>query len=234
VVLSRLVNETILPLALESVQGRWMASWAYSALNLTSLAIQSLVHPLHTVIGKPLCDIVDDADSDSSNRNSHQMVNSLSYAANDPLLTTLYTQLRAQLVKTNQWRGTLGGVSTKDEWAFVMRCVRLYRRMGCDALALALVQSWKFVPLETTNQFRHQKQVDNATQMPIQRRKTFIDLEREADEEEKEEEEMLKQNRDQQAARDKEGNKMKKKPPPPPPTQFEEPSANSLLDSFGF
>lgn len=239
-VLSRLINETILPLALESIQGRWMASWAYSALDLTSLAIQSLVHPLHTVIGKPLCDIVDDADSDSSNRNNPQMVNSLSYAANDPLLTALYTQLRAQLVKTSQWRGTLGGVSTKDEWAFVMRCVRLYRRMGCDALALSLVQTWKFVPLETANQFRHQKHVENPTLIPqgpgvgIQRRKTFIDFEREADEEEKEEEEMLKQNRDLQAVRDKEGDKMKKKPPPPPPTQFEEPSANSLLDSFGF
>lgn len=233
-VLSRLVNETVLPLALENNQGRWMASWAYSTLGHTSLAAQSLVHPLHNVIGKPLCGIVDDADSDNSS--SSRMVNSLSYAANDPLLATLYTQLRAQLVKQNQWRGNLAGISSKDEWAFVMRCVRLYRRMGCDALALILVQTWEFVPLGSTKQVPLQASTDDPTQSPqttgIQRRKTFIDLEREADEEEAAEEEKSKPSGGIFAMLDKED--AKKKPTKPPPTQFEEPSANSLLDSFGF
>lgn len=244
-VLSRLVNEAVLPVALESVQGRWMASWAYNTLSLPSLAIQCLVHPLHNVIGKPLCDIVDDADSDSRNSRP-QMVNSLSYAANEPLLTTLYTQLRTQLVKKNQWRAGGGGVSVKDEWAFVMRCVRLYRHMGCDALALTLVQTWDFVPLETANPRRHRASVHEATPTPqigIQRRKTFIDFEREADEAEAEQhEELSGLNRDLQSttmgSKDvvdffKNTNSTTSKVNPPP-TQFEEPSADSLLDSFGF
>lgn len=245
-VLSRLVNETILPLALDSAQGRWMASWAYSTLGHTPLAIQSLVHPLHNVIGKSLYDVVDDADADSDNSEScSRMVKSLSYAANDPLLAALYTQLRAQLIRQNQWRGTLGGVSTKDEWAFVMRCVRLYRRMGCDALALVLVQTWEFVPLGTTKQIRQQANPNGTTQAQspkagtgLQRRKTFIDLEREAEEEEEEEAEAekSKRNGDVFVVKADEQDDKKKGPNPkkPPPTQFEEPSANSLLDSFGF
>jgi len=242
VVLSRLVNETVLPQALESVQGRWMASWAYNTLGLPSLAIQSLVHPLHNVIGRSLFDIIEDADSDSSI--DPQMVNSLSYAAHDPLLTVLYTQLRTQLLKRNQWR-TGSGVSTKDEWAFVMRCVRIYRHMGCDAIALTLVQTWEFIPLgKAVNLHRHRTSADETTtQSPrtgIQRRKTFIDIEREADQAEAEQhEELSGLSRDLQskAIGDKDlktMNKSKTEKPKPPPTQFEEPSADSLLDSFGF
>ncbi|KEF60821.1 uncharacterized protein A1O9_02383 [Exophiala aquamarina CBS 119918] len=241
-VLSRLINETVLPLALESVQGRWLASWAYNSLGLPSLAIQSLAYPLHNVIGKPLCDIVEEVDSDSRG-SSPQMVNSLSYASNDPLLTTLYTQLRTQLVKKNQWRYG-GGVSAKDEWAFVMRCVRLYRHMGCDALALTLVQTWEFIPLESANPLGHRRSVGEATipalQIGIQRRKTFIDLEREADEAEAQQCEALSGlSRELQSTTIDEGdvkipNKNKMERAKPPPTQFEEPSADSLLDSFGF
>ncbi|KAJ9610798.1 regulator of (H+)-ATPase in vacuolar membrane [Cladophialophora chaetospira] len=200
-VLTQLVEQAIFPLAVQSDQGRWMASWAYSAmLNQKENAIQVLVHPVHKIVGRSLLE----------GNEEHEMIGSLSYAANDPLLTLLYTQLRALLVKQNLWHNVLGA---QDEWAFVMRCMRQYLRMGCDVLALSLVRDWEFIPESA------QKQVNEDVPIPspgLQRRKTFYDLEKEEDEE----------NRPRIVVQAE-----KKKPPP---TQFVEPSADSLLDGFGF
>ena len=200
--LTRLVEETILPLAIESEQGRWMASWAYSTiLDRKDLAIQVIVQPVHKTVSKSLLD---------KNMEQHGMVGSLSYAANDPLLSHLYTQLRGQLVKQNNWRSNI--INVKDEWGFVMRCVRQYIRMGCDALALSLVRDWEFVPRSSEQRPTEDAPIPSPA---LQRRKTFYDLEKEEDEE----------NKPQMALAEKKR---------PPPTQFVEPSANSLLDSFGF
>lgn len=218
---SRLIDQTILPLAVESEQGRWMASWAYSALGRTDTAIQVLVQPVHAVVGRSLSEI-------------DGMVGSLSYAANDPLLTVLYLQLRAQLVKQNKWRNV---ISSKDEWAFVMRCVRQYLRMGCDVLALSLVRDWEFV-LEspdptTTTQATNNKETEGSVGSPppamLQRRKTFFDLEKEEDEEA-----LSRSTTKLDRASSEMERKKKMEKPKPPPTQFEEPSGDSLLDSFGF
>lgn len=193
--LTRLIEQAVLPLAVEDEQGRWMAGWAYSMLGHKDMAVQVLVQPVHALVGKPLDSI------------EGVKIGSLSYAANDPLLTVLYTQLRAQLVKQNEWKDI---VSAKEEWSFVMRCVRQYLRMGCDVLALSLVRDWEFV--------RESRDPTSTTDEPavhvLQRRPTFFDLEKEEDD-----------------ARVKKKPAEKKKPLP---TQFEEPSANSLLDSFGF
>ncbi|EXJ87897.1 hypothetical protein A1O1_04824 [Capronia coronata CBS 617.96] len=192
--MTRLVEQAVLPLAVQSEEGRWMASWAYSLLGRQEPAIQVLVQPVHHVTRIPLDDI-------------EGMVGSLSYAANDPLLTALYTQLRDEFVKQNKWRNV---VSAQEEWGFVMRCVRQYLRMGCDVLALSLVRDWEFVP-----ESRDLTEPGPGSPVPgIQRRKTFFDLEME------EEEEMSP--------------KVQPEKKKPPPTQFVEPSADSLLDSFGF
>ncbi|KIX03397.1 uncharacterized protein Z518_06949 [Rhinocladiella mackenziei CBS 650.93] len=190
--LTCLIEKIILPRSVESEQGRWMASWAYSLLGQKEMAIQVLVQPVHRVIGRSLDDM-------------EGMVRSLSYTANDPILTMLYTQLRASLVKQNKWRQI---VSSKEEWNFVMRCVRQYLRMGCDVLALSLVRDWEFVSESADLAQRHEPNPG------IQRRKTFFDLEKEEDEE------MIL--------------KIQPEDKKPLPTQFVEPSANSLLDSFGF
>ncbi|KIW31212.1 uncharacterized protein PV07_02879 [Cladophialophora immunda] len=207
--LTRLLEQTILPLAVDSEQGRWMASWAYAAiLDHKDVAIQVLVHPVHKIVGKPLLDGYEETG----------MVGSLSYAANDPLLALLYTQLRAQLAKRNEWRSEV--LSARDEWSFVMRCVRQYLHMGCDVLALSLVRDWEFIAESPAKQ-TVKATVDEVPLPPspgLQRRKTFYDLEKEEDEE-----------NIPQAEKKKEQQKKK-----PMPTMFEEPSADSLLDSFGF
>jgi hypothetical protein len=202
--LRRLVEQAILPLAVESVQGRWIASWAYAALlDQKDLAIQVVVRPIHTVVGKSLRDYSQDGG----------MVGSLSFAANDPLLSLWYTQLRTKLIKDNSWRSNI--VSAQEEWHFVMRCVRQYLRMGCDVFALALVRDWEFVAESPAKLPLEDGRVPNPV---LQRRKTFYDLEKEEDEE-------------NMAQAKVEAPVEKKKPPP---TQFVEPDANSLLDSFGF
>ncbi|KIV94793.1 hypothetical protein PV10_02525 [Exophiala mesophila] len=206
--LQRLIKQVFLPRAITNQQGRWMATWAYSLLGEPALAMQAIVHPLHTAIGKALCDM-DETDP----------IESLNYAANDPVLTVLYLELRTQFIKQNRWRGI---ISQKDEWDFVMRCVRQYLRMGCDAMALALVRDWMFVDQSKEIGFSE----DN---MPpkepgIQKRKTFIDLEKQADEEDEQVQKAVREETFQQQQ------PVKK----PPPTQFQEPSADSLLDSFGF
>ncbi|OAP59438.1 hypothetical protein AYL99_06736 [Fonsecaea erecta] len=211
--LARLMEQTILPLAIESVQARWMASWAYAAiLDHKKLAIQVLVHPVHKIVGKPLLDGYEGAG----------MIGSLSYAANDPLVALLYTQLRAQLAKRNEWRSEV--ISAQDEWGFVMRCVRQYIHMGCDVLALSLVRDWEFVPESPRKQTitATVDEIPPPLNVSLQRRKTFYDLEKEEDEENIPQAEKKKEEQQQQ----------KKKAPPP--TMFEEPSADSLLDSFGF
>ncbi|KAK5553316.1 regulator of (H+)-ATPase in vacuolar membrane [Exophiala xenobiotica] len=226
-VLTRLVEQAILPRAVESEQGRWMASWAYnSMLSRPEEAIQVLVRPVHVVVGMPL----DKDKVEGEGTNTITMIGSLSYTANDPLLAVLYRQLRAQLAKQNKWFSHV--VSAKEEWGFVMRCVRQYMRMGCDVLALALVREWEFVPQvpqespQAPPPGRQSEEFAVSPSSPsspkLHRRKTFFDLEKEEDEENNRQKRVQVQ-----------GEK-KKKPPPPPPTQFVEPSVDSLLDNFGF
>ncbi|KIW37519.1 uncharacterized protein PV06_10172 [Exophiala oligosperma] len=200
--LTRLLEQTVLSRAVESEHGRWMASWAFSLLGQTEEAIRVLVHPVHTVVGKDL------------DKTDGSMVGSLSYTANDPLLSILYTQLRADFVKMNKWRDI---IDPQDEWSFVMRCVRQYMRMGCDVLALGLVRDWEFVSESQVVAPTQDQEADKVSpKVQLQRRKTFFDLEKEEDE----------ANMPKAKAQQTE-----KKPAP---TQFVEPSVDSLLDNFGF
>ena len=95
-------------------------------------------------------------------------------------------------------------IRPKEEWNFVLRCARQYVRMGCDWLALSLLRNWKFVP--------ESFEVSNGERPTTLVEKVELTDERKED--------GLKGKREE--------NKK------PAPTQFEEPSANSLLDSFGF
>ena len=130
---------------------------------------------------------------------------SKSYLSNDPALVVLYKQLRG---KTLQALKGASKISPRAEWDFVIQNARLYDRMGCDLLALDLVRNWEFL--------RHpEKMVTNGTHPPdprimLRRRSNLV-----ADE--------------VPSPRSPPEQKMK-----PTPTVFEEPSTNSLLDSFGF
>ncbi|KAL8645036.1 MAG: hypothetical protein Q9226_007480 [Calogaya cf. arnoldii] len=132
-----------------------------------------------------------------------------SYLANDPALVVLYKQLRGQTLQTLKGASR---ISPKEEWDFVIQTARLYDRMGCDLLALDLVRNWEFL--------LQAKEVPSQTEGPPDPRK------------------MLRRRSslvvdDLSSPKSPTGMKagMGK---PPPQKVFEEPEANSLLDSFGF
>lgn len=131
---------------------------------------------------------------------------SKSYLSSDPALVVLYKQLRG---KTLQALKGASKVSPRAEWDFVIQNARLYDRMGCDLLALDLVRNWEFLrqPKETTTSGTHPPDPRN-----MLRRKSSLVVD------------------DIKSPTDQKMKQMGK----PAPTVFEEPSTNSLLDSFGF
>ena len=122
----------------------------------------------------------------------------------EPTLAILYQQLRAELAKDPK-ASYAGGVTDKEEWDFVLRCATQYTRMGCDWLALDLVKNWEFLPRRTSLFAVSQSSSPEETAGAAK-----------AD---------TKEASPASTRREK---------PKASPTQFAEPSASSLLDSFGF
>jgi hypothetical protein len=181
---------------------------------------------------------------------------SLLFLSDDPALVVLYKQLREKSLQT--LRGAFM-ISPRIEWDFVIHTAELYERMGCDLLALDLVRTWEFLtppsappkpmPLSPASpampqsplRFQNLPQaafdaLDIDPRKILRRRSSLVvaDLPtREAlqnalhqahDDDVEEDEE------DEDAPKGENAPEQRK----PPPTQFHEPDANSLLDSFGF
>ncbi|KAI8630854.1 RAVE protein 1 C terminal-domain-containing protein [Xylariaceae sp. FL1651] len=133
------------------------------------------------------------------------------FLTDDPALIVLYSQLRQKTLLT--LRGA-SKVTPRVEWDFVIHNARLYDRMGCDLLGLHLVRNWEFLRHPTSAQGLSGDIVD-PTKL-LRRRSSLVvqdipivptipgDM--------------------------KTGGHGVK----PPASVFEEPDANSLLDSFGF
>lgn len=134
---------------------------------------------------------------------------SRSYLSSDPALVVLYKQLRE---KTLQTLVGASKISPRAEWEFVIQNARLYDRMGCDLLALDLVRNWEFL--------RQPKETPTNGDQPLDPRK------------------MLRR-RSSLVVDDLSSPKSPKEHKTrsirkAAPTVFEEPTSNSLLDSFGF
>lgn len=139
------------------------------------------------------------------------------FLTDDPALIVLYAQLRQKTLQT--LRGA-SKVTPRVEWEFVLHNARLYDRMGCDLLGLDLVRNWEFLgssratpglggdidPLKLLRR-RSSLVVADMHMMPVA--PPLSPTERRA------------------GAGARGGAQ-------PPPSVFEEPDANSLLDSFGF
>ncbi|KAL1881971.1 hypothetical protein VTK73DRAFT_3300 [Phialemonium thermophilum] len=128
------------------------------------------------------------------------------FLTDDPALVVLYAQLRQKTLQT--LRGA-SKVTPKVEWEFVLHNARLYDRMGCDLLGLDLVRNWEFLRTATTIAFGLGGEIDPIKL--VKRRSSLVvaDL-------------PVSPITSRAPADDK------------APTVFEEPDANSLLDSFGF
>ncbi|KAI1825066.1 RAVE protein 1 C terminal-domain-containing protein [Xylaria intraflava] len=66
------------------------------------------------------------------------------FLTDDPALIVLYSQLRQRSLQT--LRGA-SKVTPRIEWDFVIHNAGLYDRMGCDLLGLDLVRNWEFLRL---------------------------------------------------------------------------------------
>ena len=198
--LRHLLHETILPDAAKQ-NNRFQAHWAFWMLGDKANAIKAFYKPLTDLVTIP----------------EKQPVEARSWQNADPTHLIMYRELRHNLKRQQDI------ITEQEEWDFVMRTVRLYRRMGCDLIALSLVRNWEFLERGKQTAMRTQDDMEK-TGEEISSRSEENDIaeddEGESDDEESSEEE------------DREEDRSKGKKPPP--TQFQEPSASSLLDNFGF
>lgn len=163
-------------------------------------------------------------------------INAKLFLTDDPALIVLYAQLRSKTLQT--LRGA-SKVTPKIEWDFVLHNARLYDRMGCDLLGLDLVRNWEFMmpgislqpglggdvdPLKLLRR-RSSLVVQDIPMSPIASPSIGGGggLMRTGS-----------STSDAGLLRSPTTPGEKPKKPQPPPTMFEEPDANSLLDSFGF
>ncbi len=134
---------------------------------------------------------------------------SRSYLSSDPALVVLYKQLREKTLQTLKGASE---ISPRAEWEFVIQNARLYDRMGCDLLALDLVRNWEFLAQPKEKPANGVQPLD--PRKMLRRRSSLVvdDL-----------------------SSPKSPTEHKSRPVgKPAPTVFEEPTSNSLLDSFGF
>ncbi|KAI1813485.1 RAVE protein 1 C terminal-domain-containing protein [Poronia punctata] len=134
------------------------------------------------------------------------------FLTDDPALIVLYSQLRQKSLLT--LRGA-SKVTPRTEWDFVMHNAGLYDRMGCDLLGLDLVRNWEFLRHPTAGQGMSGDIVDPSKL--LRRRSSLIVQD-------------IPVTPTVPGDMKTGGHTVRR----PPASVFEEPDANSLLDSFGF
>ncbi|KAI9809213.1 MAG: hypothetical protein M1825_002504 [Sarcosagium campestre] len=215
-VFKEILEDRLLPLA--ATEGnRWMASWAFWMLKRRDMAVRALISPVYTLVDTP----------------SSPNLRSQLFLVNDPALVVLYKQLRERTLQT--LRGA-SKIAPRVEWEFLLHNARLYDRMGCDVLALDLVRNWEFfkqLPELTggNNPANDQSTAAAAAaaaaaavdpRKMLRRRSSLVVAD------------LPSPTESRHPASDVGLQKSPPLPPPAPPPGFEEPSASSLLDSFGF
>lgn len=156
---------------------------------------------------------------------------SRSYLSSDPALIVLYKQLRDKTLQTLKGASK---ITPRAEWEFVIQNARLYDRMGCDLLALDLGMLTLLLP---TTYHKAKADCEHAVrnwEFHIQPKETPVNKDEPPDPRK-----LLRRRSSlvvddlpspKSPAAEKKFNFGK----PPPKPVFEEPTANGLLDSFGF
>lgn len=127
--LLKFMEDRVLPEA-RKAGDRWLLSWVHEIMGHTSLAAQALVVP------------IDQLEVDEAERMPR------SWQQDDPLTLRLYQHLRDKPAKPGQKGArSLGG--EQYEYRAVLRSARILRKMGLWLLALELVSTWHFKPVET-------------------------------------------------------------------------------------
>ena len=209
-VLRKLIENRLMPQAVQKGD-RWLTSWCHSILFERDYAAEALVKPLEGV---------------------------RTWQQDDPHTLTLYRHLRK--------------VDSEHEYDAILRAARILRRMGLWLLALELVNQWEFKPPPVMpSSIITQKAATNGVhEAPPAMLDDFT-----GSTQMKEPPSMLDgftapqpapPVQDEKAAREAKAAELLKKlkakkeeihvisEKKAEPTQFKEPDANSLLDSFGF
>ncbi|KAK3673217.1 regulator of (H+)-ATPase in vacuolar membrane [Recurvomyces mirabilis] len=216
--LQTLVRQRLRPQA-EKENDRWLMSWCFSALKERHEAANALIKPLDGV------------------RNWQQ---------DDPRTMVLYRHLRKDR-------------SEQEEYRAVLRAARILRRMGFWVLALEMVKGWEFKHVSaaathangktanaetTTNGIHHERPsaedlaanepslLDSFSSVPDSA--PAVKAVEEPPSREAQAAALLTKLQAKKAQAQQVPTMAEKEKPKPPPTQFKEPDANSLLDSFGF
>ncbi|KAF2969895.1 hypothetical protein GQX73_g3666 [Xylaria multiplex] len=224
IVLKRLLENEVLAVAAQE-GNRWLASWAFWMLKRRDMAVRALITPVFTLLDTP----------------ASRDLKSKLFLTDDPALIILYSQLRQQSLQT--LRGA-SKVTPRIEWDFVIHNAGLYDRMGCDLLGLdlgklrilplictmftlrpslyvsidlaqSIVRNWEFLRLPMPAQRGFGGDIIDPTKL-LRRRSSLVVQD-------------LPLSPAIPGDMKTGGHSVK-----PPPSVFQEPDANSLLDSFGF
>lgn len=228
-VMKNLLGKTMLDLAIDTHEARWMAIWTRTHRQDWAGAICHMVKPID-VLFEAQFHARRTSESDAQKQQNLPLA-ATSYRANEPtLLVNLYKQLRTQLEQGGKWTEEV--ITPRQEWDFVMKCAQWYVRAGMGWLALQLVATWDFVewqevrrkePTTAEGHIRVDTRADAGQKSALD---DWLMPEEPTTPRSAERVDAKTQEEDEKA-------KVKVKPKPPP-TQFAEPSADSLLDSFGF
>jgi len=179
------------------------------------MAVRSLVTPVFTLLETP---------------GSPPDLKSKLFLTDDPALVILYAQLRQMTLQT--LRGA-SKVTPKAEWEFVLHNARLYDRMGCDLLGLDLVRNWEFLKPSVSIRPGLGGEIDPIKL--VKRRSSLVVADLPVS---------SSSSVGHLGNQQRHGHGMMMVPaemksgghkqPAAPAAVFEEPDANSLLDSFGF
>ena len=213
-VMHQLLSRSVFELAIDSNEGRGMTIWARIHQNEYTGAIRCIIEQADVLFRTQLKHRRDNfSDSDVSKNMPFQIQSHLN---NDPaLLIELYGVLRQKLIGQNLWTGQV--LSLAEEWSFVMRSSQWYVRAGLNWHALHIITNWRFINFQPVQETELPEKAKLEPQQQVNQPSMLDDW--------------LAPDIQSLPNVDKDVPKAK---PKPPPTQFSEPSADSLLDSFGF
>ncbi|ODV97069.1 hypothetical protein PACTADRAFT_48833 [Pachysolen tannophilus NRRL Y-2460] len=120
-----ILTSYLLPISIRD-NDRWLRSLIYHMLGQRENSIQCLISDEEEVEEE-----IEEENDDDEEEEEHTSLRK-SFLEYDPVLIVLYKNLRLQ------------GVSSPNEYKFILKIISIYNRMGCDLLSLYIVKNWKF------------------------------------------------------------------------------------------
>ncbi|CAE6472515.1 unnamed protein product [Rhizoctonia solani] len=157
-VLRDILTKIVVPLAFKE-GNRWLGSWAFWMLDRRDLAVRILLTPLGQL---------------ASSLQGDFTINEIGNPHfDDPSLALLFAQLKSKSLQTVKGVNEISG---QTEFNFVLQMARVFCRMGCHPLALAITTSWSFdrPTLPTQGAVRRNSSVSSAPSSPTLSRRGEI------------------------------------------------------------